>query len=516
VELYDRRNPLPLQYNETMGKWLVAAAVAAMVTGCKFGAGEFACVTSSDCGAGGTCEVGLNRCSFNDLSCPAPFRRFGDLAGDNSGQCVGGQAPVDAGPDAPPVSTQVCYGSGLLRICLAAAPSAPLAYDVPARIDTSKPQMCSATVSGAAGYCVVVATTIAINANVRAIGPKPLVFLASDAITSMAGTNLDVGSYHFAAGSDPDNGAGANPTTCAPGMAPTNGGGGAGGSFAGTGGNGGDGRNATNTGGTAGAAVTTFAELRGGCPGQDGQGAAADRGTAGNGGGAVYFLAVNKIELAGNVLATGGGGNPGLRNASGAGCGGSGGTVAAAPRAAATPGRADLGTTPRRSPRRPGGAVVPRTAAMAATDLRRPRTDRERSGRPAVVVAVAVAVALVSSRPPRWPRSGPSCRPPRRRREGSAAARLGGGLRWTSRAVWPTLCALFWALEVGVRGEPDVPSTESGGCAATSHPARKTAVRWLASSRSGNAAGVASGQLNNEVYFATGGGPVRPRASVLR
>jgi len=327
VELYDRRNPLPLQYNETMGKWLVAAAVAAMVTGCKFGAGEFACVTSSDCGAGGTCEVGLNRCSFNDLSCPAPFRRFGDLAGDNSGQCVGGQAPVDAGPDAPPVSTQVCYGSGLLRICLAAAPSAPLAYDVPARIDTSKPQMCSATVSGAAGYCVVVATTIAINANVRAIGPKPLVFLASDAITSMAGTNLDVGSYHFAAGSDPDNGAGANPTTCAPGMAPTNGGGGAGGSFAGTGGNGGDGRNATNTGGTAGAAVTTFAELRGGCPGQDGQGAAADRGTAGNGGGAVYFLAVNKIELAGNVLATGGGGNPGLRNASGAGGGGSGGMI---------------------------------------------------------------------------------------------------------------------------------------------------------------------------------------------
>jgi len=269
--------------------------------------------------------------AFDRPRCGAARECPGGQVCASDGTCVPpvppGTPDASAAPDAGevPVDGPACYGTGIVRICLATLPSAPLAIAATTRIDTGDAGMCAQTISGADGYCVIAATSIAINTNVRVVGPKPLVFLASDMITSMAGTIVDAGSHHFAPGTPPDNGAGADPLGCAPGTPPSNGGGGAGGSFGGVGGNGGVGDNAGN-GGVAGAA-TTAAELRGGCPGQDGEGAPADRGSRGHGGGAVFFLAASKIELAGNVLAAGGGGNQALRNAAGAGGGGSGGMI---------------------------------------------------------------------------------------------------------------------------------------------------------------------------------------------
>jgi len=52
-----------------MGKSLAVAAVAALVTGCNYGASAFSCTDDGQCGAGGQCELTHgNFCSFPDPS----------------------------------------------------------------------------------------------------------------------------------------------------------------------------------------------------------------------------------------------------------------------------------------------------------------------------------------------------------------------------------------------------------------------------------------------------------------
>jgi len=318
-----------------MGKWFAAVAAVVLATGCKFGAGAFVCKTSADCtgGAGGTCEPnGL--CSFDDGSCPPPGRRYGDLSGDLSGTCVGGnQPPADAAgeaasdaPGPPPIDARTCFGTSIVQVCLASAPTQPLTISNLTTIDTMTSPMCVATVSGGTNYCVVAATSIMINGTLRATGAKPLVLVASDSIT--VSQLIDVGSHR----STPEFvGAGADPTTCAAGTPAGTRGGGAGGSFTGKGGNGGGG----SGGGPGGQAVngtTPITELRGGCRGQDGDGGG--KGTGGHGGGAVYLIAVNTIDITGpGINAAGEGGDSGKGGpiaapiSSGAGGGGAGGMI---------------------------------------------------------------------------------------------------------------------------------------------------------------------------------------------
>jgi hypothetical protein len=184
-----------VQYNETMGKWLLAAALAALATGCKFGSGAFACHQDADCGAGGLCETATSSCTFADSSC-ASGRRYGDLS-TPGGVCTSGGV-IDGGmidSASPEAGAEACYGSGLLRICLAAAPSEPRTFGAATILNTGDPAMCSPTVSGATGYCVIAATNLQIDARLRAIGPKPLVLLASGTITSSAAGLIDVGSH---------------------------------------------------------------------------------------------------------------------------------------------------------------------------------------------------------------------------------------------------------------------------------------------------------------------------------
>jgi hypothetical protein len=265
------------------------------------------------CGPNDECPSGLT-CSQPQKIC------------DREGASLIDAAAIDVSVDVPP-DASACFGTGAVRICLAKVPTEPLTIDDGLTLDTGTSSLCAAVVSGGENYCVVAATTInMIETLVRATGPKPLVLLATDSITSTATAFLDVGSHRDVAESL---GAGADYSTCGPGTAAVGSGGGAGGSFAGGAGNGGNGNNAAGSGGIAAAATTLpINTLRGGCAGQTGAGpSASDRGLAGHGGGAVFLIAGNTIDLAGKLNASGEGGGGGLSNTGGAGGGGAGGMI---------------------------------------------------------------------------------------------------------------------------------------------------------------------------------------------
>jgi hypothetical protein len=242
--------------------------------------------------------------------------------------------PIDVAIDAPP-DAQACFGTAPFTICLRSAPSQAVVFDsLTSPLNTENDPRCTATVSGGDGYCVIAGTTVTINAgiSVQAFGTKPLVLLASDAITTGLLSTIDVGSHRATMDTAEIVGAGADPT-CDAGMAPATSsntsGGGAGGSFIGPGGKGGRGSSNNNSGGSGGVAgaiatapVTT---LRGGCAGQAGAGAS--NATAGHGGGAVMLIAGRAISVDGNIDASGEGGSGGAAGLAGGAGGGAGGMI---------------------------------------------------------------------------------------------------------------------------------------------------------------------------------------------
>lgn len=115
--------------------------------------------------------------------------------------------------------------------------------------------------------------------------------LASDAI--IVSQLVDVGSHRLPVESV---GAGAVSLDCIAGAPPGSHGGGTGGSFAGVGGYGGAGGGGAS-GGLPASVTPSIAALRGGCRGQDGDGDG--KGTGGHGGGAVYLIAGNRIDISG-------------------------------------------------------------------------------------------------------------------------------------------------------------------------------------------------------------------------
>jgi hypothetical protein len=301
-----------------MAKALCLAVVLLGACSPFSGASQFVCDSNEDCQGAldGRCES-TGFCSFPDGECP-DGRRYGELSGQFSGQCVGTTPPPVDAPDAPqPEAGEVCFGdpSGFARPCFAMPPDLPVTLN--GAVDTDG-AMC-ATVSNTQA-CVIAGTTVTIpaGATVTVSGTKPLVLLATQTLT-IDGT-LDVSSKIVGGVL----GASANDGGCNAGTAPGNLGGGAGGSFGAAGGNGGN-----PNGGTAGAAAPPTA-LRGGCRGQNGsEQTAGTGGIGGNGGGAVYLIAETAIAVGvtGVINASGAGGGNGVTNLAGGGGGGSGGLV---------------------------------------------------------------------------------------------------------------------------------------------------------------------------------------------
>jgi hypothetical protein len=241
--------------------------------------------------------------------------RLGASDGGSSGDDSGGVAPPEA-------MFSVCFGTGLVRPCFPTAPSGSFDVTVDTTFNTDDPANCLKDVSGmnVAGTCVVAAGSISITRHMDVIGSKPLVLVATGSINVTGGqAHIDASSYH-----NGRTGAGATPTGCSAQTAPSGAGGGAaGGSFGGKGGDGGS-IFGGGAGGKAGTIVTP-AKLRGGCPGQNG----ANNALGGAGGGAIYLIAVDTINVNNNsyIDVSGAGGSGGTVGSNGAGGGGSGGMI---------------------------------------------------------------------------------------------------------------------------------------------------------------------------------------------
>jgi hypothetical protein len=226
---------------------------------------------------------------------------------------------------------QLCFGSGLVKLCLSSAPSRAVSYAPGTLLDTTGSANCTQTMAQAGGpeLCIIAGTTVTIDGTLTAIGSRALVLVAADRLT-VSGT-LDASSTNSVR-----SGAGANQGSCADDTGGAGGGGGGGlGTKGGTGGTGdlnnsdppaGQGR-----GGVAGAAQQALTVLRGGCRGGDGgAGDMQHRSPGGDGGGAVYLIAGNTIHISGDVFASGGGGGVtpgGLGAEQGGGGGGAGGMI---------------------------------------------------------------------------------------------------------------------------------------------------------------------------------------------
>lgn len=239
----------------------------------------------------------------------------------------GGRPPADGQTDTDSSGgligdAQLCFGTGLVQVCLASLPTTPLIVSSSQTISTeAASSSCVATTNTTAmAYCVVAATAIQIDRGriLRGTGPRPIV-LVSTSTLSLAGA-VDVASH----GASP--GAGANSPACVAGKAAGSGGsggGGYGGSFGAKGGNG-----ETNDGGSGGvAAAPTVPEvLRGGCAGGRGGGQGSGE-KPGDGGGAVALIAAGSISIDGTIDASGAGGRAGMFQDAGGPGGGSGGMI---------------------------------------------------------------------------------------------------------------------------------------------------------------------------------------------
>ena len=172
--------------------------------------------------------------------------------------------------------------------------------------------------------------TLAANAQLRAVGSRPLAIVAAGKVYLLQNALIDLSA------------GGAGAMAACPG-GPTKGeddnggaGGGGGGGFGGVGGMGGNGNGdgGGSTGGNYGIAIPLPLGPRGGCPGAIGGVGGDPGGDAGLGGGALYIVSASEIELLGGaaITAGGGGGGGGKKVQSqygdaGGGGGGSGGML---------------------------------------------------------------------------------------------------------------------------------------------------------------------------------------------
>jgi hypothetical protein len=244
-------------------------------------------------------------CKYNEPLGPSP-------GGDDAPTA---DAPPDIAFDGP----VECYGTGLgVNVCLN-PPTMDLNLMGPTTdVDTDHSPLC--VPANPTTLCVLAGKMVSIDTHLVVVGSRPLVIVATGALSVKAAAIVDVASHHGRRGPGSDTG------SCGIGTDPdmNGGGGGRGGSLGSAGGNGGTGNN-NGIGAIAGAAqvVTSF---RGGCPGSDG-GGGGNRGAKGHGGGAVYLFGATSIQVDGTIDASGGGGSGAGDGQDGGGGGGSGGVI---------------------------------------------------------------------------------------------------------------------------------------------------------------------------------------------
>ncbi len=255
-------------------------------------------------------------CSFS----PGPFVGTSDDGGVNDADRIF----MDARADAPPNSA--CYGGGLVSLCVPIGSEPTNTYQPTntSAINTDTASNCDRIVMQGNGpeLCVKLAGTITIDRYIRFTGVRPIVLIAAQTLTVTSNGELDV-----------SGGAGANTGTCMgpgdgrddTGTGASNGASGAGGGgFGSTGGNGGAGDNLA---GGAGGQPVPASYVRGGCAGgRGGRSSSGPGGGGGRSGGGVYLVAGGLIAISGDVHASGEAGKGGPNKAGGGG-GGSGGLI---------------------------------------------------------------------------------------------------------------------------------------------------------------------------------------------
>jgi len=313
-----------------------------MFTGMRFGCCAVlalsACYAPSVIG-GAPCDPSRDSCPTGQACVAANGGNF--CTTDGAPKVDGGGG--DSGDSVD--GSMTCLGSGLLgSVCLQRAPTAPVTFAAALTINTTSIAAGNCTEiraqTGGPPLCIVIGTTInvAAGATVRAIGPNPLVLIATQSITINGGLDVSTRSGETIGGA-PALGAGARTAAdCAAigldglsGKFVNNndygGGGAAGGSFGSLGGAGGSGGNNNNIGHGNPVLATAPGLLVGGCPGGhggDGSGGGGG-GAGGNAGGAIYLLAGGSIAVAGKINASGSGGTGGSAGMFSSGAGGGGG-----------------------------------------------------------------------------------------------------------------------------------------------------------------------------------------------
>jgi hypothetical protein len=231
---------------------------------------------------------------------------------------------ADARPDGPPGES--CLGAGLATVCYPADGVPTGEYrPQPGSLSTGVDANCDRIFTQTTGpeLCIKHAATIVIEGDVAWTGSRPLVLIATQTITIAASAVLDVSRGAGGSGTGCMSPSTGEPDT-ATGASAGAGGGGAGG-FSIDGGFGGNGQG-SGDGGTAGGMIA-LESVRGGCPGaKGGNSSAGDGGTRGDPGGGVYLIAGDSIQIDGDILANGGGGQGGANKAGGGGAG-SGGLI---------------------------------------------------------------------------------------------------------------------------------------------------------------------------------------------
>jgi hypothetical protein len=252
----------------------------------------------------------------------------GDLCPDGltcgtSGLCsAGGNACTGDMPDRP----GICFGSGIARPCVPTVPPGTVTLSGP--LDTNTDPLCVPDDQPVTGpqLCVIAGERITFFGPVHATGARPLVLVASKSIN--VNFMLDARSIRGAT----DAGAGA--VSCPTPAGGEEGGissGGAGGSFQSRGGDGGLANGVATT--PADPAVAFPDHVRGGCPGgAGGPGTSSVPNKPGAGGGALYLIANERIDVQSVIAANGAGAlleapDVGARAGGGGGGGGSGGLI---------------------------------------------------------------------------------------------------------------------------------------------------------------------------------------------